>query len=284
MKLRSILAAAAALLAPCVAQAGVTGEVTIGQFSYTLTDLNPNDGVSPSITFLPPDTAGPSAAPGTLLFSYSAGKVEGSHYVEGSDSHPVSVDYTEQGLTVGGSLSGTAALVTASLSLHASTDPSFGEDASAYATMHSRWVDIVLSPYTALTVQAQVHFTGEVADSGKYKRLDMDGNLWLSGQNADDCCVSQRFSADSGYFTGPTPAFDRIDTILGTWSNDSASSFQGSLLMYGSIDALSQAGAVTGPPPPVPEPANVAMLAAGLPLLLALRRRGRHRKDYDAGA
>ena len=275
MKLRSILAAAAAILAPCAASASVTGQVTIGQFSYTLTDLDPNDGVNPSITFLPPATAGTSAAPGSLLFSYSAGNVGGSHYVEGSERDCVSAEYTEQGLTVGGSLSGTAALDTASLSLHASTDPSFGHDVSAYATMHSRWVDIVLSRYTALTVQAQVHFAGEVTGSGLYNRLDMDSNLWLNGQNADDCCVSQRFSADSGYFTGPTPAFDRIDTILGTYSNNNASSFEGSLLMYGSIDALSDAGTVTVPPPPVPEPANVAMFAAGLPLLLIVRRRAR---------
>jgi hypothetical protein len=273
MKLRSILAATAALLASCAVHAGVTGQVTIGQFSYTLTDINPNDGIAPSITFLPTPSTGPSAEPGVLLFSYSAGNAGASHYVEGAGSQPVSVDYTETGLTVGGSLSGTGVLDTASLSLHASTDPSFGQDVSAYATMQARFLDFVLSPHTALTVQAQLHFAGEVTDSGTYNRLKLDGNLWLSGQNADDCCVSQRFGAGSGLLAGPTPAFDRIEAILGTWSNNSASSFQGSLLMYGSLDALSEANGVTVPAPPVPEPAIVAMLGAGLPLLLALRRR-----------
>lgn len=170
MKLRSILAAAAAILAHCAASASVTGQVTIGQFTYTLTDLDPNDG---------------------------------------SSSHPVSVDYTAQGVTVGGSLSGGASLDTASLSLYASTDPPYGQ-----------------------TVRANVHFSGEVTDSGEYNRLSTDGDLWLTGDDPNSCCVSQRLTADAGFFSSPTPA--------------------------------------------VPEPANIAMLAAGLPLLLlALRRRAR---------
>jgi hypothetical protein len=260
MKLRSILAVAL-LATPCIAGAGVTGQATLNNFSYTLTDLDPNDGVTPSITFLPVPTAGASAGAGMLMFDYSAGNVRASPIIDGSSSQPMSADYTAQGLTIGGSLSGAASLDTARLSLYASTDPSFGHDASAYATGNTRRVEFVLSPYTSLT------------DSGEYNRLSMDGDLWLTGEDANNCCVSQRFTADAGFLSGPVPAFDRIDTILGTYSNDSASSFQGELLMYGSIDALSAASAVTAPTPPVPEPANVAMLGAGLPLLLALRRR-----------
>jgi hypothetical protein len=88
--------------------------------------------------------------------------------------------------------------------------------------------------------------------------------------------LSSQFSTDSGIFRNPTAPFDRMASVLGTYSNDSADSFNGSLLLYTTVDALSIPSVGTAPPPPVPEPAEVAMLAAGLPLLLLALRRPRY--------
>lgn len=283
MTRRSSVLAAAALAAlsfvTANASADAGGTVTLGQFSYTLTNLDPNDGITPSITFLPAPTTGASAGAGMLLFEYSAGKMSQSPYVDGAGKQPVSADYVAQGLSIGGSLNGTVSLDTASLSLHASADQSSGQEVSAWATANSRRVDFILSPNTALTVQANVHFSGAITAGGDLNRLDMDGDIWLTGEDANGDPVSQYFTTDTGFLSGPTPAFDRIASLVGSYSNASAASFDGSLLLYATVDALSVPSATTSPglPAPVPEPANLAMLAAGLPLLLALRRRARHK-------
>lgn len=280
MKLRSILAAAAAVLAPCAAHAGVTGQVTIDHFTYTLTDLDPNDGLAPSITFLPAPTAGASAGSGTLMFQYSAGKVSGSPFIDGAGKPSMAASYTAQGLTVGGSLDGAAALDTASLSLYASADQSYGQQVSAWANANSRWVDFVLSPNTALTIQADAHFAGEITGADM-NRLDMEGGLWLTGEDANQNAVSHYFTADAGILPTPTPAFDRIESVVGSYANATAASFSGQLLMFAMVDALALPAAVTAP---VPEPARGAMLAAGLPLLLILRGRARPRPGDAARA
>jgi hypothetical protein len=75
MKLRSILAAAALAAltfatADTLADAG--GTVTLGQFSYTLTDLDPNDGISPSLTFLPLTGLGDQAAQIKMVYESGA--------------------------------------------------------------------------------------------------------------------------------------------------------------------------------------------------------------------
>lgn len=260
MKRYVFLAAAALLAAPSVASAGVTGQVTLNNVSYTLTDLDPNDGVTPSITFLP------TSQSGAIVLQYSPGNA--SHTPGGDGS---SDGYQAPGMSVGGSFSGLGSLTSASLTAFAGADQAVGQRVTAWASTNSGWFDFVLSPHTALSISADVQFSGQVTAGGDANRLDMDGDIWLTGEG-DSSGVSRQFSTDSGTLRNPTAPFDWMASVLGTYANDSAASFPGSLLLYTTVDALSVPSAVTAPPP-VPEPANIAMLAAGLPLLLALCRR-----------
>ena len=103
MTLRSILAttAAALLVLPGIACASATGHVTLGNFTYSLTDLDPNDGITPSITFLAPGSGYP---PGSIGFLYPGSY--GSIGVKAVGTEPLSYSVESPGMSLRASVSG----------------------------------------------------------------------------------------------------------------------------------------------------------------------------------
>ena len=272
MRLRSILAAAlaASTFASADALADAGGTVTLGQFSYTLTDLDPNDGISPSLTFLPLTGLGDQAA--QIKMVYESGASAPTLIKQSTGTEPLSLDFR----TMSGSATGLSSLATTVLSASAyatEQDMSGSISSSAWSAVQ----DFVLSPHTELSVIALAHYSGALVPvETDYLSLSADILLHAAGP---DGAIDTSFGAipyNSGY-GAPATRIDRSLHVVGAFANDNDTPLSGTLRMVAGVDATAfgfvGSGGGTVVPPPVPEPASIALLAAGLPLLLALRRR-----------
>jgi hypothetical protein len=272
MKLRFVLAAAGAVLAPCAAPAGVSGQVTLGQFSYTLTDLDPNDGVKPSIVFLAPGSA---YQPAWVRVQWESGAAMSEATTQSVDKAPVSQSHVTPLVTLAASATGLADLGTTSLHAEVSdeNDP-FGSAGGLTADAVSGLEPFVLSPHTALNVSASVHISGDARPGNEMDIVGMGGWVILQGADGIPLAMFTNDPVPSLNGNGGPYDVDTVAPLTGTYVNDSALSINGSLQLSAGLTA-----SVFWFAEPVPEPANIAMYAAGLPLLLALRRRVRRSGD-----
>jgi len=265
MKPRVILAAAvAAVLAmPGAARASATGQVTVDQFTYTLTDLDPNDGVTPSIVFLP---AGSGSLWSGVSLGYNYNNAPGGANFPAVGTAPASGGLDRPGMSLRGSVSGLGDPGAISLSAFASVDQAGGASGDATADA-SAWLGFILSPNTALNLAVADHFIASAVGypNDSIDRLTAELTVRLRGQ---DGAFLGTFDDFVGVYGGED-GVDRVGQVVGTYANTGSASLSGTLQLDGNVWAV----AVGGPVAPVPEPANIAMLAAGLPLLLALRRR-----------
>lgn len=265
MKLRSILAAAAALLAPCVASAdGVAGQVTLGQLSYTLTDLAPNDGINPSITFLPLSAS--IGSPGSITLLYEAGGGWQQDLERGVGREDLNGKLSGSGITLRGSATGLSDPATWTLIAYAGSAASLERPTNIDAMVQSGQQAFVLSPHTGLSVTVTGHETWTADPDARPTNFSTDARITLTALDPLGQ-ISSTASPDSWWF-GRAP-YDTTATATVSYDNTNAVSVNGSVDM--SADVV-----IIQPPvstPPVPEPTNIAMYAAGLPLLLALRRR-----------
>jgi hypothetical protein len=245
------------------ASASGHGTVTLDHFTYTLTDLDPNDGIGPSITFLPM-----SGAPGNTAFlqmEYAFGPSSGPLIKRSVGTESISLEDTRSPtMALSASASGLNSLATTSLSasLRADNDSYLGTLSS------SAWSGtevFVLSPHTELSVIATGHFSGAMAPNA-YSDFSLGAEIRLEPEPGR--LIS--FDADYGSNSSSGPiSFDQIMHVVGAYANDSDANLTGTLQMVVSTQADGFGGPITSP---VPEPAQAAMYAAGLGLLLARRR------------
>ncbi|MFB9244023.1 PEP-CTERM sorting domain-containing protein [Massilia antarctica] len=236
---------AAGMLACAPAHAAhAKATASLNNIQFYLTDLDLTDNISPSITFSAKDAGG--------SFFFSSGEPSPVDFLQGYGA--ISRIVPNGGVSV----SNTPASMYAEA--HAATVPAIlGVGSSAY--QFSRFI---LSPSTRLTFSAQ-------ADAF----IDKDGiekAVSSAGINGD-------FSTSINGVAGSEVFSMKLISTQGQHSQLLQGSFDtgaaiGTGRLYASASvALSQY--IVEPPSPVPEPATYAMLAAGLLVIGAARRKAR---------
>ncbi|MDM5177817.1 PEP-CTERM sorting domain-containing protein [Massilia sp. DJPM01] len=281
---------AATLASPLLAHAQVRAEGSLTNFSYTLIDLLPNDGIAPSLSIVTPQgNAGRASVSGSLR---QFDTVEPWF----DDDRSQSTALYNRGLNVSlatpvgtarGSLTGTDFH---SLQLHtvASTTSTPAASRMAAGKIGLNITEFVLSPGTRVSFFAD--FTGSASvtlPEGEvhqayqdYAEIKAQGSLNANIQNrpGEYVYVSNFTNLEAwNGLPGESPASERFSLTL-----DNQSAFSADLRLQYDLHATVQAmKAREVPPTPVPEPATTAMLVAGLALVAGAVRRRRKVRGKD---
>jgi hypothetical protein len=261
------------LLAAAPARAQLHFAASAGNLQYTLTDLAPDDGIAPSVTF-----AGPAQA-------YLSGALERNVpiAVSGWADHRVTtneavltedwdagahagVGYDGQSVVVASSLDPTTFGLTTNLLAQSQQAFTLAPHTRITFTVDAA-IDLTLGMDPAKVGYAQA-FAGIAVDQSPVGTV-FDVGTW--GLMADGALVENEDD-----WSGNTYANVVAGTIPFSWDNDSAS-LQGATVTYvaGAWGNIHNTGAS---PLPVPEPGAWAMLLAGLAGLGALGARACHQR------
>ncbi|NHZ82458.1 PEP-CTERM sorting domain-containing protein [Massilia sp. CCM 8695] len=273
---------AATLASPLLAHAQVRAEGSLSNFSYTLIDLLPNDGIAPSLSIVTPQ----GYAGGASVF----GSLSQSDSVEPwfDDARSQFTAPYDRDLAVGLATSvGTArASLTGtdfhSLQLHTVASTAGTPAASRHAKGQSglNITEFVLSPGTRVSFFADFTGSALITPEGEahqafrdYAEIQARVSLNANIQNrpGEYVYVSNFINREAwNGHPGESPASERFSLTL-----DNKSAFSADLSLKYDLHATVQALKATEvPPTPVPEPATTAMLLAGLALVAgAVRRR-----------
>lgn len=265
--LATIAAAIASLAAmPAVAS---TATATLTDFHIELVDLDPNDGIAPSLTFQ--DVLGgsfiaaESGAPGHVLTdTHQGGAPFGaatSSSTHGAASALSSFTGDPRAPGAGGSASATAS--TGLAGLYGASTVQLGDGA-------------IYAPFT-LSADTRLVITADASASALSTFTDPHADTWASvflkltdatgtGSVSTDTAIAEQFA-----MTGGTPSAT-TDTRQITISFENLSGADLGGIFYGSIDAY----AADLSPSAVPEPGGLPLLAAGLGVLAWRLRRRAH--------
>jgi MYXO-CTERM domain-containing protein len=266
-----LVLALAAHLSP--AHAGASGRATQGQLGYTLVDLDPGDGIAPSLVFASLPDPAPAGAPGAAHGGAYALLPSGTRYDErfGTGTAPIVLGHD---LGAAGSvfarLDGRAQPGTHVLAIDASAN-----GGSTGAVQVGAWLDtggmaFTLSARTRVefhtTFQVQAGVTaGPGADEwfqgASWMYLTMGSDPDTAGFDWDHALATAH--ADPGWGVPRT-----VDTTLVL---SVASDNAGGASRYGTVSFSTWVGAVSA----VPEPHALPMVLGGLLVLAARRRRMR---------
>lgn len=271
---KALLAGLCALACANPALAQLSVRSSLGNLTYTLTDLDPNDGIAPSLI---PLASAPRASTSMALTTTRDGlrNQDTEHRVDGTvplDSVAHAYSYvsadgapaTRLGVAAkvsGGSLAG--------LALQASADnnatPGDHYAASLAATDRAPFV---LSPMTLITFSVDYELSTVIGP------LPLDSQLFSTYATAAfNLVVQEEYGnyvvADSAnYFSGR----EHLGTAgPGSLTMSYANYAAVGLTSYLSLNTL--ANATSNVPLPVPEPMTYAMLLAGLGIVVGARRR-----------
>jgi hypothetical protein len=244
----------AAWSAPALADVDAT--ITYGKLSYTLADLNPADGIAPSLTFnpLPPD--GYTGTLGASYLEWYGGYPTVSDYLNRSDFEggPLSLDYRWGDSTMHASLGGRA--VPASQVLTVSDQLRTNDRTlNAYHSIFGDPLTFTLSANTAVTFHSELDYSAQVSGAGSAFSARGVLELFIDPPGEEGHTVNTERLIGVG---------DGTALLQASFSNSSSSNVEG----YTQL-SLFTSGAIASP---VPEPAHAAMLLAGL-AVLGLRRR-----------
>lgn len=264
--MKRLIAACAALQLLAGGASAATGHVTHGNLTWTLIDLDPTDGIAPSLQFLPPP-AGPLGAARAYVSAFAGGALhEDTVVADDTDPLLAELDYRPAAYTHA-RVDGRADPATLSLSLdtNATLEPN---GASATAWLHGGALPFVLSANTGVTFHSSVLLQGERGtEPGIYDAWLASGTLTVS---FDGLAPAQSVFTDYVSVTlSPSPgdpvAVDFTRELTVDYSNRTASSMTGDVALL-AIGTTAIA--------PVPEPGMLPMALAGLALMgWRLRRR-----------
>jgi predicted DNA-binding WGR domain protein len=266
--------ALAALLASPVAFAASSAQATLG-LSFQLIDLNPNDGITPWISFDQFSQSSVAAGAYQPLASQngSAGAFGAFGNVATSANVPLAGSWA--------SISGDALKTLTAGGFAAGLTPElmgYGQTSFSAEARGSNWGgSFMLSPFTLLVVAGQGHLTAattiglnqqfwtyEIASASIHMTVDGVGSDGSGMQNSFDSA-----SANASYQYGPDgqgnwgyqpQAFDIQESVTVSFLNLTAGDLQGSV--HAMVSASGQS-AVTA----VPEPGSVALMLSGLGLI-----------------
>lgn len=260
----AMLAAAAA--APALAAPSTTygGSATITGLRYSVFDLNPNDGIAPSASFL-----GGLGAYSAVVNLVGNGGWE-SHYTSrtGSDSMP-----SPLASAVRGGASGSAAVVTdgqgqAAL-MTATGSARSGGKYDAFEVAASHYIDLELGAGTGVLIEGIYNVTAWAKQ--RAGALGAQGAMaFVTFGTADAGHDARSVEANSNPTLGKSFA-----QLMGDFSFSFRNDTADSKLMFGGVRAWTSGGQVTigSAVPPIPEPGTYALMAAGLGVVGFVARR-----------
>ncbi|NHZ94777.1 PEP-CTERM sorting domain-containing protein [Massilia sp. CCM 8734] len=274
---------AAVLGAPLLAQAQVRVDASLSNFSYTLVDLFPNDGIVPSLTIVAPGGFAGASQISANLRQYGS-------TLPSLDDHR-SQFTTRYNRDIKASLDSAAGKSSASVTgtdfaslqfrTTASTTSSVAGTRRAHASVSSSVVEFVLSPGTQVSFFADFNgsaSTAKPASSLFREDVDIEGSFSLVGYVQDRAIGGDskviRVKAANGYYDASPPAMASTKERFSlTFDNNSALS--SNLDLKFALNSSADSEYYSMLPLPVPEPATTAMLLAGLGLVAGAARRRR---------
>ncbi|NHZ32493.1 PEP-CTERM sorting domain-containing protein [Massilia rubra] len=274
---------AATLASPLLAQAQVRVDASLNNFSYTLVDLLPDDGIVPSLSIVAPGGfAGGSRIYGNL-------SQYGDTVPQLDDSRTQSTTRYNRDITArvdspagkaSASVSGTD-FASLQLRTTASTTSTTAGTRQTNAYASSNIVEFVLSPGTQVSFFADFNgsaLTAQPKGSRFREDAEIEGSFSLVGYVQDRAIGGDskliRVKAANGYYDASPPAtMSAHERFSLTFDNNSA--FSSNLNLKFALNASADTQYYSTLPLPVPEPATTAMLLAGLGLVAGAARRRR---------
>ncbi|NHZ99487.1 PEP-CTERM sorting domain-containing protein [Massilia sp. CCM 8734] len=276
------LALSATFAAPLSASAQVSAQGTLTNFSYSLVDLLPNDGIAPSLSIVKPHIP---AYPGTVAGAdinesgrratrEASGDETRALYSRDLDAS-VSVPHGTAVATVSGGNFQNLAFDAA-----ASTTGSVGYKRSASAWNAMLIEEFVLSPGTQITFFADVD--GSVATSLPSTNILKENSSFQASMRFDDIWSSAyphasatfKLTAPLGNSNPNLPFSQSASERLSIMFQNTKSTSR-SLKLSINLRAGAESVDTTLSTSPVPEPASYGMLIAGLALVAGAARRKR---------
>lgn len=273
----------AALASPLLAHAQVRAEGGLTNFSYTLIDLLPDDGIAPSLTIVQS-----SAFPGGSSASgYASQNATFEPWFTDSRSQ-LTTPYNRDLATNIGTRAGTASASATgadfqSLQFHAAAATTSIAAASRAANGSTSFSlnEFVLSPGTQVSFfvdfNASASTTLPAGVFQEYARTYASFSLDANAQDGWNKYVSnfiEVVAANAMYPNSPPATASASERVSLTLGNNSL--FSSNLKLDISLSSTVNVNdASPVPPSPVPEPATMAMLLAGLALVAGAARRRR---------
>lgn len=279
LRKKTFAALAAALLAAWAAPSGAStfASFSVGPISFNLFDLNPDDGIAPSISFLGTGSLQEVATArdyGLALFD--------SQNVTVSPWVPLAVSAAVPGSWVsvsvsgndGGTVSGTTLKATGAT--HGTgSQPGAGEIYGRIATDYS----FTLSPFTKVVFEADVSLSASTTHGGaafEFANLRSWLRTWDENQppgaapqsSLDEASIYVKSAWNGSQYVPDSGSLG--DTLSVSFVNGSASALDGKL--RGNFEMTGYS------PAPVPEPETWALLLAGLGIVGGIARRRRERQ------
>lgn len=275
-----LAAAACALCAALPASAASNASASISNFTVTLFDLNPNDGVAPSISYL---TSPYGSFVSTSANDSTSGSQSGNGFSFlpfGPASSTSAAGVASASGQVSGNL-GSGLLITAAGSAGGAVLPGFSSSFSAEAFGAYFGFGFQLSPFTLVVFEgtvdllaqttvgaesdpqffffntenafagASINVSGPAAGGGGGNQNSSDGRSLFAN-------FQQVFNPDTGNFefVGETQTLSGV-SVAGSFTNFSSGTLQGSLTFSASVGGQSSVTAI-------PEPGTWALMLAGL--------------------
>jgi hypothetical protein len=263
--MRLALRVAAAVLATAgalQAQAIATATVSIGGFSITLIDLDPNDGIEPAITF-----------PNSISTAFASGATYSSFASAPGFFSPVN-------LVVSGLFGEASAAVTSQQALASARNEGVeqGPADNYFAQAEIPSTALSITPWTGLILRAQVQGTatttiGVLGAGTEWASVGTAFSLLINEPGGTTSFSSSRQAFASyrflnGEYVGESASF--AGGLTFEYSNLSAATIGGSVSVRSTVSAVSSIAAI-------PENDSALMLGAGLAALFGLSRVRRRR-------
>ena len=279
------LTALAACLAatPAASLAGAAGSVDMTAVSIQLIDLDPSDGIAPSVVF--PAGAIPGVGGGNLpsveLLLYTPAADLSRQASATQPFGAVSASLALPGATASASYAGD---LSSGASFHASASASGGPSQVVIARADDMMTfadgpgDFVLSAQTELVMTATATLqvsTTTAAGDGAPDFAFADAFLQVSGTVPDGRLDNDFLTLEADPFTGLPASAQQTVQLSVSFSNTGTASEEGYYFAYTSLNLESGTPPPAPPPPALPEPAGIGAMLAGLALLAAAARRRR---------
>lgn len=252
-----------------VASAQATGRMTAGALTFTLTDLNLQDGVTPSLVFKPL----PYIPPPILQWSAALLTIhhyDGSEFLNenvtlfGTGTADLSKSYrSSDDVWVSATMSGRGRPETHVMVIdaHASTDGMARRFSSA--GFNTGRFEFILSPNTAVEFSVTVRVEASVNQRPKTEEYFMGSSAIeiILGEDhitGKEVYISKSYPARPDLLTGTEASLDVTDTLYAGIENT------GNSAAGGFIDFSASAFAWSRSMSNIPEPGSLPMLASGL--------------------